>query len=492
MKVDQVPRLEFQHVTVSYGPIRAVDDLCLSIARGEVVGLLGHNGAGKSTVVNAATGAVGIEFGMIVIDGEAAPRAATPRELGSLGIIVVHQEPALAGNLSVLDNLFLGRHTALSRSQRLSRATEVLQAVRLNVPLDFPVQALGLGQRQLLDIARGLVPGNMKVLFLDEPTAALGEEDTHKLHELIREMSRNDVTVVYVSHRLRDIIDVCERFVVLRDGVLVLDEPIAGFTAKTLANTLAPLSANDDVETRKEPAGSPIIKAANGIEIKRGEIVGLFGMAAGEQFHFLEMLFGMRPCVGIESDQERYNPRSPRQAIAWGTFMVQGDRERDSLVSTMSAFDNVFLPWHHLYAGPLGISSAEEDETYAEARGAFRIVGPPGEAPIGAFSGGNRQKHVLARWIVPRKPRILLLAQPTQGVDEASKRDTRVALRRLAADGVAIAIASAESDEISGTCDRAYVMDGGEAHPLARSADFDEKLLELLMSITLRDRNNRA
>jgi ABC-type sugar transport system ATPase subunit len=478
------PAIEFDSVSVSFGPIKALQNVSFSIRPGEIVGLLGHNGAGKSSVVNVATGAVPISEGNIYVAGEAVPKSLTPRLAGLLGAGVVHQEPALAPNLSVYDNMFLGRKEQGPKMAKVAKVRVALGKVQLDVPLGTEVASLKLGERQLLDIARSIQGADLKVLFLDEPTAALGKSETDKLHKIIRMLSEAGTAIVYVSHRIRDIEEICQRFLVLRDGEKVSDEPIAHLTPKLLARTLTVGDGEKvgaETRTRTISHSNPILTSSLGMHFGKGEIVGLFGMAAGEQFTFLASLFGIAPSQGLFLDGKPFAPKSPRESIEQNVFMVQADRENDSLLGNLSARENVSLPWQSSLLGGFGIDKSKVNKIYDESRRVFGVHGPAGSAPIGAFSGGNRQKHVLARWLVPQVPRMLLLAQPTQGVDEASKADIRDVLRDYADKGVTVLVASAESDEVARVCDRAYVMNGARVSEVFGGSDFEERLMESLL-----------
>ncbi len=490
-------RARFEDLTVAFGPTRAVDGLSVELRVGEIIGLLGHNGAGKSTLLNVASGAVTWSEGRFVVDGKEIPRDAGPRRLAERGITVIHQEPALAPNLSVLDNLFLARRVRGGRARRRARAREALAAVGSTARLEDRVGQLSLGERQLVDLARGSLGGPIRLLLLDEPTAALGAKETALLHEQIRAFAAAGTTVVYVSHRLPDILDVCERILVMRSGRLVLDEPARGLTLDVLSQALAP----GVVRHRNEPA----IAGAQAIAIDHhgtrlhaasGEVVGLFGMAAGEQFRILERLYGLAPDAGGGSADEGtsaddamtlagapFRPRGPRDAVRHGVHYVPADREVDGLIPAASASENVLLPWYRALGGRFWAGPRTGRDRYLAARETFHVTGPDGGAPIGAFSGGNRQKHLLARWMSARRPDVLLLAQPTQGVDVGAKADITRALRALAAEGTAVLVASAEGDEIAATCDRAYVLRDGRCRALPSAPDLEERLLEALLAL---------
>ncbi len=485
---DTAPRLEFSGVTVDFGATRALHDLSGRIAPGEVVGLLGHNGAGKSTLFNVLGGVVRPTSGGYLLDGEPVPAGITPREVAALGITILHQEPALAANLTVEENLWLAQPVP-APGEREKAARAALRRVGADLDLDTPVASLGLGQRQLVALARGLVGRDMRVLLLDEPTAALGQAETEALHALIRSFAREGVAVVYVSHRLPDILDVCERILILSAGRLVEDEEASRFTPRRLARALAPGLSEDAFEPAR--AGDDAVLTAYGdheLSFRPGEVVGLFGMAGGAQYDLVESIFGLRGRFRfIHGPDGPVDVAHPRAALRRGIHLVPGDRERDGLVSGLSASENVFLPWYRRSPGRgWWVSARRTRQTYDRARDALNILGPDSTAAIDQFSGGNRQKHLLARWMFAREPRTLLLAQPTQGVDVGAKADIVRAVRALARAGTTVVVASAESDEIASLCDRAYVLLGDQVAEIARTTSFDELLLATLLDLAER------
>ncbi len=479
---DAQPRLSFEHVSVRFGSTIALSDVDLQIPAGQIVGLLGHNGAGKSTLLNVATGAVHATSGTMSLDGVPVAPKATPKGISELGVTVIHQEPALAGNLSILDNLFLARGNATPRRERAERGRAALDTVgAASLPLDVPVNTLSLGERQLVDLARGLLMGDMRVLLLDEPTAALGEAETRALHALIRSLAAQGTSVVYVSHRLPDIVDVCERIVVLRGGELVMDANTEGMSAAALSRALAPeVKLESDWQPTPGEERLVVRQADTELVFRDGEIVGLYGMAAGDQFSLLESLFGLGDELEATLAGSVYRVAKPAHAVRAGVHLVPADRETDGLIGGLSAKDNTYLPWF----AKGWRSRAKIQTSYAEIRETLNVHGPDGDAPIMSYSGGNRQKHLLARWMFPHAPKVLLLAQPTQGVDVGAKQDIREALRALADTGVCILVASAETDEIASMCDRAYVLAHGRSREIHRSGDYEAQLLHTLLDLT--------
>ncbi|MFT4044036.1 MAG: sugar ABC transporter ATP-binding protein [Gordonia sp. (in: high G+C Gram-positive bacteria)] len=473
-------RLVLARLTVDFGAARALDGVDLTFAPGEIVGLLGHNGAGKSTLVNAVTGAVRPTGGRLFLDGEPIS-ADTPKHAAELGITVIHQTPALAGNMSIIDNLYLGRPTTGKGVAARNAARAALEKVGGGgLPLDMAVDSLALGERQIVDLARGMLMGTIKVLFLDEPTAALGRAETDAMHALIRTLAATGTTVVYVSHRLPDIIEVCDRIAILRNGRVVGQQQVSGLDAHSLAQALVP-DLGDEQFVPATPGPVVLeVDTPTPMSFCAGEVVGLFGVAAGEQFEVLCALYGSGD-IQARLHGRAYRPKTPRDAICHGVHMVAADRDRDGLVGAMSALDNVYLPWRGRRRVAGGASGRMTG--YMQARATLGIVGPGPEAPVSAFSGGNRQKHLLAAWLYPVAPKVLLLAQPTQGVDVRAKIDIRKAVRAAAANGATVLVASAENDEISQLCDRSYVLYNGSVADVPRTANFDAALLQNLLNL---------
>lgn len=473
-------KLASDGLSVRFGNTHALNAFQFEFRAGEIIGLLGHNGAGKSTFVNAVTGAVQNYRGRLFIAGKEVPSGAGPRELAQMGIAVLFQEPALVGSLSVKDNLFLGHH--VNPSEDAARAA--LDTVGARFLLDQPVRSLTLGQRQIVALARGLLGGQPEVLLLDEPTAALGKKETDALHGIIGQFAGSGTAVVYVSHRLRDIFDVCNRVVVLQGGRQKMDRPISQVTMHTLTTALAPGLAQSEAPraTSELSTSAEVLRVADRsdrpLRFREGEIVGLFGMAAGAQYKLLDQLFGLGEPINYELDSVSVHVTRPPDALKLGVHLVPADRERDGMLGNLSAFDNVFLPW---LREPSLSSTQKRQALYAQIRRKFGIQGPPGTALITAFSGGNRQKHLLARWMFPRRPRVLLLSQPTQGVDVQAKLDIRRVIGELAEQGTTVLVASAEADEIAALCSRSYVFSATGCHDIIGGSGFDSRLMTSLL-----------
>jgi len=486
----EIPAILIRNLSVLYGPTAALDGVDLTISKGQIVGLVGHNGAGKSTLINAITGAARPSVGDIRISGALVHRSYSGNPLHMLrqGVRVIHQEPSLANVLSIADNITLNAvGEDRPRSERLSIAREALRNVGSRLDPSRLVATLDFGDRQIVDLARALL-GDVKVLLLDEPTAALGKEETDRLHALLLRLAQQGKAIVYVSHRLRDILDVCDRLVVLREGRIVMDRLNEGITARDLSEAVSPhvVRSADPVDMKKF-RGDTLLKArwrGHPYAIARSEIVGLFGMAGGPQFEFAKALYGLGASkITVELDGRTLGIGSPAEAMKNGICYVSADRERESLFHSMSALSNLCVPWLGRLSQRGFLSRTAMEHEYLRAREMLNIIGPGMGAAITKFSGGNRQKHVLGRWLTSiDRTRLLVLCQPNQGVDIGARADIARAIQDARAAGLTILVVSSEVDEIAHLVDRAYVCEQTPWVEVMRGPDFEQALMQTLIA----------
>jgi erythritol transport system ATP-binding protein len=467
-------------VTKRYAGTTALTGVDFSVDPGSVHALIGENGAGKSTLVKILAGVEQPTSGELQFQGEPV-RFASPGDAGRLGVDIIHQELQLFPDLSIEENLFVGRERrtrwgTIDRAAQRAAATAVLERLGLRLPVDRRVGSLPLGQQQIVEIARAVVH-DTRVLMMDEPTSALSASEIPILFSLIRDLTAHGVGIVYISHRLEELLAVADTVTVLRDGAVVGHAPRADITVPWIVQRMTGRNALAPAAHAGTPSGEPILAvkdlelpAAQGrtalrrvsFEVRPGEIVGLYGLMGAGRTELMECVLGIhRDASGsVRVDGRELSGFDVRERIEQGIAMVPEDRQASGLVQTMSVQQNMTLA--HLGALARGgyLSPAREARVASEWGSRLRVKAPALDAPIGALSGGNQQKVVIARSVMTG-PRVLLMDEPTRGVDVGAKREIVDTMRRLAADGMAVVFATSELAEIHAAADRAVVMARG-------------------------------
>ncbi len=470
------PLLQLRQLTKSFGGARALRGVDFELHAGEVHALLGENGAGKSTLIKIVTGAHQPDSGSIALDGH---RVGTldPATAHALGIACIYQQPALFPALSVMENIALrlepvspGRR--VDWRQRRDRAAALLQRLGANIQPDATVSTLSMPAQQLVEIACALGAG-ARILLMDEPTASLTQSEQLRLFAVIRELRRNGVGIIYISHRLEEIFSLADRVTVLRDGQSVgthatsaIDEPalIRLMVGRELTQIYPPAGS---VPGRVILAARELGHAASGVhhvsfEVRAGEVLGLAGMVGAGRTELARILFGLTPADAGEIllEGKRAAIRSPREAVAEGIGYVPEDRRRHGVILEMPVAENMTMAIHpRIFPGGWLRFGRERALALDYIRALdVKCAGP--EAVGSSLSGGNQQKVSLARWLVT-KPRVLILDEPTQGVDVAAKGEIHRLVRRLTQEGMAVVLISSDLTEVIGMCDRIGVMRGG-------------------------------
>ena len=471
--------LSFQEVTKSFGPVTVVDHVSFDLHEGEIHALVGENGAGKSTLIRVLAGDLARDSGVILLDGRPV-RFNHPSEAIAAGIGCVHQIPMFVPNLSVTENLLLGapyerRHAGLIDWRAEHRAARAdLARVGLAIDPRASLETLRPHERQLIAVARALKRG-LRIMVLDEVTASLSEPEVHILHGVVRSLRDGGVTIIYVSHRLEEIFRLVDSVTVLRDGKRVATLPIEGLTRKQVVRHIVGRDLDHLFERR---ADSTVHAALPRLAVRRladdklrdvsfeahpGEILGIAGLGGSGRTRLLHMLFGARrPMAGeILVDGKPQSFRNPSDALAAGVALVTEDRQEDGFVETLPIWQNVTLPWVSRFQRR-GLLRRREERAAAKAATARLGVRMPS---IGALmtelSGGNQQKAILSRW-TSNPLRLLLLDEPTHGVDVRSKKEIYDIVRGLAAQGVTLVVVSSEFEEIEALCDRVLLLRDGE------------------------------
>ncbi|WP_237931735.1 xylose ABC transporter ATP-binding protein [Buttiauxella sp. S19-1] len=477
--------LEMKNITKTFGVVKAVDSVSLSVDSGEVMSLCGENGSGKSTLMKVLCGIYpyGSYEGEIWFAGEKL-QASHIRDTERKGIAIIHQELALVKHLTVLENIFLGaeisRHGVLDYDSMTLRCQKLLAQVSLNISPDTRVGSLGLGQQQLVEIAKALNK-QVRLLILDEPTASLTEQETAVLLGIIRDLQAHGIACVYISHKLNEVKAISDTICVIRDGKPIGTRDAALMQEKDIitmmvGRELTALYPNEPHQTGDEilrvehlTAWHPVnrhIKRVNDISfsLHKGEILGIAGLVGAGRTEAVQCLFGVWPGKSegrIFIDNEPVAISNCQQAIAHGIAMVPEDRKRDGIVPIMAVGQNITLAALNQFSGALThLDDAAELNCILQSIERLKVKTSSPDLAIGRLSGGNQQKAILARCLL-LNPRILILDEPTRGIDIGAKYEIYKLINQLVQQGIAVIVISSELPEVLGLSDRVLVMHEG-------------------------------
>ena len=497
------PLLEMRGICKSFPGVRALADVDLTLQRGEVLGIVGENGAGKSTLMKVLAGAFRGDAGSVRLDGtEFTPRR--PRDALDAGIVVIHQELSLVPDQTVAENIFLGHLPRnplglVRRGLLHQRSRALLARVGLSLPPQTSVRHLGIAQQQLVEIARAL-SREARVIVMDEPTATLTIAEQRILYGTVAALKQAGIGIVFISHHLEEIFEICDRVTVMRDGRTVETRPVAQWDEAGLIQAMVNRPITALFPPREAAIGAALLQVEGlgsgpnpasssstsftgvSLAVRAGEVVGLGGLMGAGRTEVLKAIYGALPgAVGtIRIDGSSVRVRSPREAIAAGIAFVPEDRKGEGLVLPFSVRSNVALStldrlaWLGLFTAP-GRTDALARRSVDE----LRIRTPGIEQPVGSLSGGNQQKVVLARALTTT-PRVFLLDEPTRGIDVGAKVEVYRLIGELATQGGAVLVVSSDMLELLGLCDRILVMRGGRlAGELDRDGFSQERIMAL-------------
>ncbi|HEV3062021.1 MAG TPA: sugar ABC transporter ATP-binding protein [Vicinamibacterales bacterium] len=472
--MDRTPAVEFRHVDKSFGAVAALRGVSFTVDAGDAHAIDGENGAGKSTLLGVLAGSLKPDGGEIRLHG-APVTLASPRDALLRGIGLVHQEMLAFPNLSVTANIFAGRELTarfgrLRETAMHDRARELLARLHLPVSPDALVDTLPLAYRQLLQVARALA-FDCRTLALDEPTTSLTAAETDHLFRILEGLRDGGVTLIYVSHRLPEVFRLCDRITALRDGRYVRTFQRAEATTDDVVQAMVGRAIPPRHSTaRARSAGGPGLRVERltrrpcfedvSLSIERGEIVGLFGLVGSGRTELLETIVGVhRRDSGATAVGDRVcRFRTPREAAQGGVVLVPEDRQRQGLFFNLSLRHNLVLP--SVEARRVRVVRASERAVAAQLLRRWRVAAPSVDATPDVLSGGNQQKVVAAKWLAVQ-PRVLLLDEPTKGVDVGAKYEIHALVREMAADGVACLVVSSDLPELLALADRLLVMREG-------------------------------
>jgi rhamnose transport system ATP-binding protein len=487
----EVPLLRATDITKSYAGVQALKSASLELRAGEVHALIGENGAGKSTLIKIITGAVEPDGGELQIEGKNVTNN-SPRVAKELGVAAIYQQPALFPELTVAENIALGVEQAgmggrVDWRARKRRAAELLAQVGARIDPDRDAGDLTMPQQQLVEIARAL-GADAKVLILDEPTASLSEEDTQNLFNVIRRLRERGVGMVYISHRLEELPVIADRVTVLRDGRTIDTRLMSEVNRQQLIQMMVGRELSAVFPKREVQLGDVVLElrdlgcAESGVKnvnlsVRAGEIVGLAGLVGAGRTELARAVFGLTP---VDSGEillrgERVHIKSPAEAIRRGIAYLPEDRRRHGVILDMQIGANITL------ASLDQIDFKRERELAGDYSRRLGVKTPAIYVPVATLSGGNQQKVALSRWLLT-KPSVLILDEPTQGIDVGAKSEIHALMTDLAAEGVAVLMISSELPEILGMSDRVAVMYGGRVVEILDRADAtQERVLALAL-----------
>ncbi len=500
--------LQMQGITKTFPGVKALQDVNLDVRRGEILAICGENGAGKSTLMKVLSGVYphGSYDGEIIFDGEPC-RFAGIRDSEDRGIVIIHQELALASNLSIAENIFLGNEQAsrglIDWNKTNAAAGELLRRVGLRENPTTSVLDIGVGKQQLVEIAKA-ISKNVKLLILDEPTAALNDDDSAHLLELLRGLRDEGITCVIISHKLNEVMAISDRVTIIRDGQTIKtmdmtvpgevteDKIISAMVGRDLDNRFPPHESHIGEEvlriedwTVHSPTqhGRVVVRNAN-LSVRRGEIVGLAGLMGAGRTELAMSVFGRSYGTDISGrvfkDGKEIKIRSVQEAVKHGLAYATEDRKRYGLNLIEDIKRNISAAGLKKLAKGGWVDDNEEFKVADDFRKSMNIKAPSVASVVGKLSGGNQQKVVLSKWIFT-DPDVLILDEPTRGIDVGAKYEIYTIINRLADEGKGVLVISSELPELLGLCDRIYTLaEGRITGEMARAEATQEGLMTLM------------
>ncbi|ATC66058.1 D-xylose ABC transporter ATP-binding protein [Nibricoccus aquaticus] len=496
--------LEATGITITFPGVRALDGVSIRVRAGRLLALLGENGAGKSTLMNVLSGVFPPDAGTISLGNGESVRFASPHAAQTRGIGIVHQELNLVPGLNVAENIWLGREPRTSAGfidyRRLNADTAAILA-RLDLKVS-PVTLVGdlrVGQQQLVEIGKAL-SANARVLILDEPTSSLSAHEVEVLFNVIAELKKQHVGLVYITHKFEELARLCDDVVIMRDGRVVGEIPYEGLTRERIVQLMAGRESKDVFQKSSFEPGAELLKIENlslagstsgstgrrllvnnvSLTLRRREVLGIFGLVGAGRTEFLETIFGLHPGRtngNISVGGKPASFRSPADAIRAGLALAPEDRKRDGLILPMSVAANASLASLRRTLRGGFVSRRKESDYLIPYVDRFRVKTPSLDQLIVNLSGGNQQKVILAKWLAT-DPKIMLLDEPTRGIDVNAKREIYAFIDELARNGLGLIVVSSELPEVLALSDRILVMcEGRKTAEFTRAEATPERVL---------------
>ena len=467
--------LEMKGISKSFPGVRALDNVCFSVKRGEVYALLGEDGAGKSTMIKIIAGIYHPDAGEIFINGKKT-EITDVQVSKKAGISVIHQELSMCGNMTVAENIFLGQFPVnragfVDDNRLWQDAQRLLDSIGLkNLDPGTRVSLLSVAQQQMVEICRSLSEDS-RLLIMDEPTASLANAEVDTLHDIIRTLKQRGVTIIYISHKLGEIFRICDHITVMRDGKYIGSAPVAEITHDKLINMMVGRDIDAVFPEHTSEPGDVILEVSSiknrrihdvGFNVRRGEIVGFYGLMGAGRSELVRAVVGIdRAEKGeILLEGKPLVIKNPIDAIRAGIVLAPEDRKQQGLFLLQSLDFNITLPIIGRLIHFLMLKRTLNDSIVERIGKRLRIKTPSYENFVNSLSGGNQQKVVLAKWLVT-EPKILILDEPTRGIDVGAKQEIYKLICEITKSGVSVVLISSEMPEIINLCDRVYILHEG-------------------------------
>jgi len=480
--------IEMRGIDKSFGTNQVLKDAGFLLKDGEVHALMGENGAGKSTLMKILTGVYTKDAGTILVDGQEVSYK-TPQEAEKAGIVFIYQELNVLFDLTVEENLFMGKEITkkfgiCDKKAMRAKAQEVMDRMGVHIPVDAVMSDLSVGQQQMVEICKALMV-DAKVLIMDEPTAALTQSETENLFKVVNSLREKGVSIVYISHRMEEIFELCDRITILRDGQYIDTKYIKDITMDDIVQMMIGREIGERYPKREAVIGDEVIRVEGlthhklfrdvSFSVRAGEVLGVSGLMGAGRTEIMQAIFGNLPVVSgkIFIEGKEVSIHNPRQAIAAGIGFITEDRKTEGLLLEKSIAENIEIANLGKVSNKSVLSKKKGAELVKRGIEEFRVkcFGP--EHECGNLSGGNQQKVVLAKWIYT-DPKILILDEPTRGVDIGAKKEIYSVINDMAAKGVAVIMVSSELPEVLGMSDRIMVVHEGHVTGILDGATADQ------------------
>ena len=486
--------IELRNIHKAFGSNEVLKGVDLKLKSGEVHALMGENGAGKSTLMNILTGIHKQDKGQIFVDGKEISFK-NPLEAEAYGIAFIHQELNIWPNLSILENLFLMHSVTngmgiLDFKAMRAMAEQKCREIEIELPLDMEAGECSVGQQQMTEIVRNLLL-DAKVVIMDEPTAALTERETEKLFEVMRSLKKRGVAMVYISHRMEEVTQNCDTITVMRDGVSVATKPVKEYSMEQIVRDMVGRSITEFYPDRRNKPGEVLLEVKHfeqpgvfhdiNFNLRKGEILGFAGLMGSGRTEIMRAVFGVDPHAGGELvfKGEPLKITKPEDAIKAGLGFVTENRKTEGLIRDFSILRNIALPSVDSFAQSGVINFNILNDFADKMAKKLGVKTSSLDLEAGALSGGNQQKVVIAKW-VGRHPEVIIMDEPTRGIDVGAKRDIYELMNELTASGVSIIMVSSELPEVLGMSDRIVVVHEGRiAGELLHDEADQEKIMTL-------------